>query len=335
MSASGDIRRPRLSVVSPCYNEEDGIDELFRRATNSCIVNVGADYEIVLVNDGSKDSTWQKIAELAKQDSHVVGVNLSRNHGHQLALSAGLHICRGERILIIDADLQDPPELLATMMERMDAGSEVVYGRRDKRDGETAFKRLTAKIFYRVLASLTDIEIPLDSGDFRLMSRTALDVLLSMPENHRFIRGMVSWIGFKQEAVIYDRAPRFAGITKYPLRKMVRFAFDAITSFSVRPLRWALYLGVIGALAGLVLAAYVFLMWSLGHVIQGWTSLMVVVLLLGSVQLFIMGIFGEYMGRMYLETKRRPLFIIKEIAANATVISPESYLAVSVCGSGN
>lgn len=304
---------PILSVVSPCYNEEESLGELHRRVSAVCRDTVGESYEIVLVNDGSRDRTWAMMAQMAARDPHVVAVNLSRNHGHQLALSAGLSVCRGQRILVIDADLQDPPELLPQMMARMDAGAEIVYGQRVSRDGETRFKKVTAAAFYRLLAHLAEISIPVDTGDFRLMSRRALDVLNAMPENFRFIRGMVSWIGFRQEALPYERAARFAGQTKYPFTKMLRFALDAITGFSVRPLRLASYLGFGFGFAGLLMLFYVFGSWLNGDTVQGWASLGAIVLLLGSTQLVVAGVMGEYLGRLYMESKRRPLFIIHEV----------------------
>ena len=318
---------PRLSVVVPCYDEEGSLPELCRRVESVCRDTVGSSYEIVLVNDGSKDRTWQIMSEISTSDPHVVAVNMSRNHGHQLALSAGLQICRGQRILIIDADLQDPPELLPQMMARMDDGVDVVYGQRLKREGETAFKKLTASVFYRLLAHMTEINIPVDAGDFRLLSRRALDVLNGMPESHRFIRGMVSWIGFRQEAVRYERAARFAGKTNYPFTKMLRFALDAITGFSIRPLRLASYLGGGFGVAGLCLLIYVLCSWLSGDTIQGWTSLIAVILVMGSGQLIVAGVMGEYLGRLYLESKRRPLFVIQEILR-----SHEANIQVSVEG---
>jgi polyisoprenyl-phosphate glycosyltransferase len=302
---------PRLSVVTPCYNEEDSLDELHSRVAIACWAVVRSDYEIVLVNDGSRDRTWMRMALLAERDSHVVAVKLSRNYGHQIALSAGLSVCRGERVFVLDADLQDPPELLAPMMARMDAGADVVYGQRITRAGETAFKRLTARLFYRLFRRLVDIEIALDAGDFRLMSRRVVDIINAMPEQHRFIRGMVGWIGLNQEALPYDRAPRFAGETKYPFRKMLRFAIDAITGFSIKPLRLASWLGFATGCTGLLLTFYVLGAWVSGRTIEGWTSVMIVVLMLGSSQLVVLGLIGEYIGRLYLEAKNRPLFIIE------------------------
>lgn len=304
---------PYLSVVVPCFNEQDSLDELHRRVSAVCHEVVGADHEIVLVNDGSRDQTWLRMLLLAEHDPGVVVVNLSRNHGHQRALSAGLSLCRGERVLILDADLQDPPELLGPMMARMDAGADVVYGRRVARAGETAFKRLTAAVFYRLFRRLVDIEIPLDTGDFRLMNRRTLDLLNRMPEQHRFIRGMVSWIGLRQEALPYDRAARLAGETKYPLSKMLSFAFDAITGFSVKPLRLASWLGLAAGAGGLVVIVYAFGSWLSGRAVEGWTSLMVVTLVLGSCQLLVAGLMGEYLGRLYMEAKGRPLFVIERV----------------------
>lgn len=321
MSREG--RRLELSVVSPCYNEEPGLREFVRRVTAACTA-VSDDYEIVVVNDGSKDRTLEVMLELAEQHPELVVVNLSRNHGHQLALTAGLTVARGERVLILDADLQDPPELLGPMLDMMGDGFDVVYGKRRSRAGETAFKLATAKLFYRLIQRLTDTPIPTDTGDFRLMSRRALDVLLSMPERHRFIRGMVSWIGFKQTPILYDRDPRFAGETKYPLHKMVRFAIDAVTGFSTRPLTFAITLGVWTAVFSVVLVVYSLVSWMLGHTVPGWTSLLSAIGLLGSAQLVMMGILGEYVGRLYEQAKGRPLFIIERVYRRGDVARYES-----------
>jgi dolichol-phosphate mannosyltransferase len=309
--------RPALSVVVPCYNEAEVLPELYRRLTAACRPLFGQDYELVLVDDGSRDATRQGIRALADADPRVVGVLLSRNHGHQLALTAGLSICRGERILIIDADLQDPPELLAQMLPILESGADVVYGTRLRRDGETFMKRSTASLFYRLLDRMVDIEIPRDTGDFRLMSRRALDILNAMPEQHRFVRGMVSWIGLRQVAFPYDRQARVAGETKYPFSKMLRFAVDAITGFSIQPLRLALLMGMVFGASGLLVLAYTLYAWAAGHTVAGWTSLMVIVLILGSAQLFVLGVMGEYLGRLYMEAKRRPLFIIEQVYAGA------------------
>ena len=318
MTQSPPVLRERgapcaLSIVVPCYNEEDNIVPLHRRLSGAATRVAGQNYELVLVNDGSTDRTWERIATLAHDDPHVVGVDLSRNHGHQLALSAGLTICSGERILIIDADLQDPPEILPDMFRLMNEGADVVYGQRTERVGETWFKRASAKAFYRVLRHLVDIGIPLDAGDFRLISRRALDVLNSMPEQHRFVRGMVSWIGFPQQPIPYTRQPRHSGVTKYPLSKMVRFAVDAITGFSVKPLRLSAYIGAVFGVFGVALFLRTLWVWVTGGAIIGWTSLMSAVLILGSAQLFVLGIIGEYLGRLFIEAKGRPLFVIKEL----------------------
>ncbi|HVJ53263.1 MAG TPA: glycosyltransferase family 2 protein [Aliidongia sp.] len=305
---------PYLSLVAPCYNEAEGLPEFFRRAAAACRAAADEDYEIVLVNDGSEDESWAAMRALCAQDPHLTVVNLSRNHGHQLALSAGLKLCRGERILIIDADLQDPPELLGGMMTLMDnADADVVYGQRRRREGETPFKSLTAKWFYRLLRRLIDIDIPLDTGDFRLMSRRCLDVLNAMPEHHRFIRGMVSWIGMRQVPFPYDRDARFAGSTKYSLSKMIRFALDAITGFSVVPLRVASGLGLLLGIVGLLMLSYTFGSWAFGHVVDGWTSITTIILIIGSSQLLVLGVMGEYVGRLYMESKRRPLFVIESV----------------------
>lgn len=302
-----------LSVAIPCFNEAEGLAELHRRVSAACRAVAGGDYEIVLVNDGSTDATWEVIRSLAAQDSQLVGINLSRNHGHQLALSAALSYCRGARILILDADLQDPPELLPEMMQSMDRGADVVYGRRRSRSGETLTKRFTAAVFYRLLDKLTDVPIPRDTGDFRLMSRRVLEVLQNMPERQRFTRGMIAWIGFEQVPLLYDRAPRFAGDTKYPVRRMITFALDAITSFSVRPLRVGLYLGSFLCALALLLIVATLIWWIVFTPFPGWASLMIVSLLIGGVQTILLGLIGEYLSRLYLESKRRPLFIVSEV----------------------
>ena len=304
-----------LSIVVPCYNEEDCLGTLHERLSAAALTTAGDDYEIVLVNDGSSDRSWPIMRDLANRDPHVVAVNLSRNHGHQLALTAGLDLARGELILVIDADLQDPPELLPKMVETMRReGADVVYGVRKSRAGETAFKRATAHGFYRLLARATEVDIPLDTGDFRLISRRALDVLLAMPEQARFIRGMVAWIGFKQVPILYDRDERFAGETKYPLSKMLKFAFDALTGFSSAPLKLASHAGLGLSIGSVVIVLFILYAWLAGRSIPGWTSLMFVVVVLGAVQMFVLALMGEYIGRLYNEAKRRPLYIVQEIA---------------------
>jgi glycosyltransferase involved in cell wall biosynthesis len=304
-----------LSIVVPCFNEEPCLTALHERLGAAAQKAVGNDYEIVLVNDGSRDGSWPMMQRLAGSDPHVLAVNLSRNHGHQLALTAGLDLCRGDHVLIIDADLQDPPELLSDMLTTMRSQqADVVYGVRKSRKGETAFKRATAHGFYRLLSRATEVDVPLDAGDFRLMSRRALQALLAMPEQARFIRGMVAWIGFKQVPLLYHREERFAGETKYPVSKMLRFALDALTGFSSAPLKLASHIGLALSISSLLLIAYIGYSWLSGRSIQGWTSLMLVVVVLGAVQMFVLALMGEYIGRLYNEAKRRPLYIVQEIA---------------------
>jgi polyisoprenyl-phosphate glycosyltransferase len=317
-----------LSIVVPCFNEEACLRVLHERLDSAARQAVGDDYEIVLINDGSRDGSWPMMQQLVSEDTHVVAINLSRNHGHQLALTAGLDLCRGGQILIIDADLQDPPELLPKMLETMRSQqADVVYGVRKSRRGDTAFKRATAHGFYRLLSRATEVNIPLDTGDFRLMSRRALDALLAMPEQARFIRGMVAWIGFKQVPFAYDREERFAGETKYPLKKMVRFALDALTGFSSAPLKLASHAGLALSALSVLLVLYIAFAWLTGRSIQGWTSLMLVVVVLGAVQMFVLALMGEYIGRLYNEAKRRPLYIVQEVAGGDGQNARLGYLA--------
>ncbi len=301
-----------LSVVAPCFNEERVLPEFVRRVS-AVLDGVNGSAEIVLVDDGSRDATWNVMTELAAKDPRLVAVRLMRNHGHQLALTAGLSICRGGRILIIDADLQDPPELLPEMMKLMDDGADVVYGQRRQRAGESLFKRASAAAFYRLIGRMTDVEIPIDAGDFRLVTRRVLDTLLSMPERHRFIRGMVAWIGGRQVPLAYDRAPRAAGESKYPLSKMIGFAADAITAFSVVPLMASMTIGWVMAAIGFAFFVYSIVGWLLGLNLPGWTSLMAAIGLLGGMQFLMLGIIGAYLGRLYDQSKGRPLFMIRDI----------------------
>ena len=328
------IASMKLSIVVPCFNEEACLPALHERLAAAARGAVGEDYEIVLVNDGSRDSSWPIMQAITRTDGHVLAVNLSRNHGHQLALTAGLDLCRGDHVLIIDADLQDPPELLPQMLETMRReNADVVYGVRKSRSGETAFKRATAHGFYRLLSRATEVNIPVDAGDFRLMSRRALDAFLAMPEQARFIRGMVAWIGFKQVPFAYDRAERFAGETKYPLSKMMRFAFDALTGFSSAPLKLASHAGMWLAAGSILLIVYIAYAWLSGHSIQGWTSLMLVVVVLGAVQMFVLALMGEYIGRLYNEAKRRPLYIVQEIAGGEPHAARLGYVADATANS--
>jgi len=304
-----------LSIVVPCYNEQECLAALHDRLSKSARASAGDDYELVFVNDGSTDDSWPIMRDLAAADPRMVAVNLSRNHGHQLALTAGLDLCRGDAVLIIDADLQDPPELLDDMLQLMAGESaDVVYGVRIARTGETPFKRATAHAFYRMLARATEVDIPLDAGDFRLISRRALDALLAMPEQARFIRGMVAWIGFRQVPFPYRRDERFAGTTKYPLRKMIRFALDALTGFSSAPLKLASHAGLWLSVGSVLVMLYILAGWLSGRAIPGWTSLMLIVVVIGAVQMFVLGLMGEYIGRLYSQAKQRPLYIVQEIA---------------------
>jgi glycosyltransferase involved in cell wall biosynthesis len=323
-----------LSIVVPCFNEEACLRTLHGRLTASARQSVGDDYEMVLVNDGSRDGSWPIMRQLAADDPRVVAVNLSRNHGHQLALTAGLDLCTGNHVLIIDADLQDPPELLPAMLETMRSSqADVVYGVRKSRRGDTAFKRATAHGFYRLLSRATEVEIPLDTGDFRLMSRRALDALLAMPEQARFIRGMVAWIGFKQVPFAYDRDQRLAGETKYPLGKMVRFALDALTGFSSAPLKLASHIGLALSVGSILLILYIGYAWATGQIIQGWTSLMLVVVIIGAVQMFVLALMGEYIGRLYNEVKGRPLYIVQEVAGTDRRLPRLGYVADATANS--
>lgn len=303
-----------LSVVVPCYNEEGSIRELYKRTKAACEAAPVKSYEIILVNDGSKDETLSIMREMTRREKNLVAVDLSRNHGHQLALSAGLHQAKGDYILVLDADLQDPPELLTPMLERARAGVDVVYGQRKIRKGETWFKLFATNLFYKLLSFLSDTKIPENVGDFRLMSRRVLDQLLAMPEHHRFIRGMIAWIGFTQEAFLYERDARFAGETKYPFHKLLQFALDAISSFSIKPLRVSIVFAVFGSAVAFLLGLYALYGYFFGHVtVAGWASLACIITFFGSLQLICLGLIGEYIGRTYIEVKDRPLFIIKDI----------------------
>jgi polyisoprenyl-phosphate glycosyltransferase len=304
----------RLSVVVPCYNEEAGLRELHRRTEPACYSVVGDSYEIILVDDGSADQTWSIINDMAKQDDHVVGVKLSRNYGHQPALTAGLSYVRGELVFIIDDDLQDPPEFLVPMLDLMrETSADVVYGQRRSRPGETRFKSYTAALFYRILSKATDLDIPVDTGDFRLMTKRVADIIAQMPERDRFIRGMVAWVGFKQVPFLYDRDVRFAGTTTYTFRKLVRFAVDAVISFSILPLRIATYIGVLLSMVLILLGIYAIIIRLMVGIAPGWTSLTLLIVGVSAAQLVVLGVIGEYVGRIYIQSKQRPLFLIAEL----------------------
>jgi glycosyltransferase involved in cell wall biosynthesis len=300
-----------LSLVVPCMNEEDGIDTLVTRLS-AITAQWQKQAEIVLVDDGSTDGTWAAIEQASQRCSQVVGIKLSANRGHQIALTAGLEAAKGERIMMLDADLQDPPELMTDMMFMMDRGFDVVYGRRAERQGETMFKRATAHMFYRVLNAMSDIDIPRDTGDFRLVNRKTLDAVLEMPERARFIRGMFAWAGFKQVGIEYIRAPRETGETKYPLRKMIRFSIDAMTAFSTKPLKLATRLSFVSLFVASMMAIYVFRSLILFQTAPGWASVILAVSFFSGVQLLTLGILGEYVGRLYVEAKKRPLYFVSE-----------------------
>ncbi len=315
-----------LSVVAPLFNEEGNVAELVRRLRAAADGASVDGYELVFVDDGSRDRTLELLRTYAAVDPRIVVVQLSRNFGHQLAATAGLDIARGDVVVLIDADLQDPPELIPAMVERWRAGFDVVYAVRRTRKGESAFKRLTARAFYRITRRLTKVAIPVDTGDFRLMSRRVVDALKSIRERHRFIRGLVSWVGFPQTSIEYDRDARFSGESKYPVSKMLRFAIDGITSFSDIPLRFASYFGfIVSAVAFVVAISEILIRIFTGYNLPGYTSLIFAILFLGGVQLIGIGILGEYIGRIYEEIKGRPLYVIAGVdRAEPTVTSAPS-----------
>ncbi|WP_194091069.1 glycosyltransferase family 2 protein [Vibrio hibernica] len=302
-----------VSVVIPCFNESEVIDftvEELLSVTNS-ISNYK--FELIFVNDGSSDDTESKLLAYSKQHENIRTISFSRNFGHQQAVSAGLDVSTGDAVVLIDADLQDPPKVISDMIVKWEEGFDVVYGTRANREGESWFKRVTAKSFYRLLSYLSEVQIPLDTGDFRLMDRQVVDHLIAMPEKSRFIRGMVSWIGFNQTAITYERSARFAGESKYPLTKMIKFGLDGILSFSVKPLKLSIMMGfVCSGISMLMLLYFVYVRIMTDHWVSGWTSLFVAILFMGGVQLISIGIVGEYVARIYKESKNRPLYIIKE-----------------------
>jgi dolichol-phosphate mannosyltransferase len=316
-----------LSVVIPVFNEEESLQALHQRL-GSALERAGVSYEIVLVDDGSRDRSWERMCMLADLDPRYSLVRLSRNFGHQIAITAGVDQARGDAVVIMDADLQDPPEVVLEMLARWRDGADVVYGRRRHREGETWFKLATATAFYRLIRQLTTVNVPADTGDFRLMSRRAVEALRRLGERNRFVRGMVAWVGFRQEELLYDRAARHAGETKYPLRKMLRFAGDAIFSFSFVPLRLATLFGLLVSGVSFGYAIYSVLAkifdWDVVH---GWASLMVAVLFLGGVQLVSLGILGEYLGRVYDEVKARPLYLAQEVRRGRQRVDEQSRTA--------
>lgn len=308
------MQRPQLSLVIPVYNEEATLPELDRRLREflSKLSGVGSNWEVVFINDGSKDRSRDLLEDMARRESRYKVLSFSRNFGHQIAITAGMDRADGDAVVVMDADLQDPPEVVADMLTKFGDGFDVVYAIRNKRKGETWFKLLTASAFYRIMRRVTGIGIPLDAGDFRLMSRPVILTLRALRERHRFVRGMVAWVGFRQTSVHYDREARFAGETKYPLRKMLQFAIDGITSFSVLPLRIATWLGISSGLLAVAIGGWaLYVKVSGGRTVPGWTTTMLAIALGSSAQLLMTGVLGEYVGRIYEEIKRRPLYIVE------------------------
>jgi glycosyltransferase involved in cell wall biosynthesis len=303
--------RPTLSLVLPIYNEEAVIPELHARLQEFQTKLAPIDAEVLFVNDGSRDRSMDLLRDMAAIEPRYRILSFARNFGHQTAITAGIDYARGKAVVVMDADLQDPPEVVLAMVAKWREGFDVVYGRRGSRTGETFFKQITAQTFYRLFAAMIPIDVPLDTGDFRLMSRRVVVALRELRETHRFVRGMVAWVGFRQTAVLYDRPGRFAGETKYPVQKMLRFAIDGITSFSILPLRFATYLGMIVSMVSVGIAIWALVARFVMHAtVAGWTAEVVIVSLLAAVQLLMIGILGEYIGRIYEQVKQRPLYVV-------------------------
>lgn len=303
----------KISLVIPMYYEEEVAYKCYERVSNVLKnINYKYDYEIIFINDGSKDKTLEILEKIAEEDKKVKIISFSRNFGHQAAVTAGLKEVNGDAIIIIDADLQDPPELIPEMMELWEQGNEVIYGKRKKRKGESTFKLLSAKMFYQTLNALSDVEIPKDTGDFRLVDRKVVDVINSLPEHNKFLRGLFSWVGFKQKAYEYERQERVAGKTKYPLKKMLKLASDGIISFSTKPLKIVGALGITSIIISIIILIYALISYALklNHLSAGWTSIMVTVTFFAGVQLLSLWIMSEYIGRIYDEAKERPQYII-------------------------
>lgn len=300
-----------LSVIVPIFNEFEIIDELNERLNKVCSL-ITNDYEIIFINDGSKDKSLDKLVELANSNSHCYYINFSRNFGHQIAVTAGIDACRGNSVVIIDGDLQDPPELIFELYSRHKEGYEVVYAQRRSRSGESIFKKYTAKLFYKILKKITNVEIPVDTGDFRIIGRKVVEALKQMPEQNKFLRGQIAWIGFKQTAVLFDRDERKAGTSGYPFSKMLKFALDGITGFSERPLAFVTRLGFWVSSFSLVVIIYALIShFMLERTITGWTSIIISTMFIGGIQLFSIGIIGEYISRINTNTRKRPLYFIE------------------------
>ena len=302
-----------LTVVVPVYNESENISSLYQRLRH-VMVRMGLSCELIFINDGSTDDSLDALRKMAKSDDTVRYLDFSRNFGHQIAVMAGLDHSRGDSVVIIDADLQDPPELIEELYEKMQEGYDVVYARRRSRKGESLMKKLTARVFYRLLQAITSVTIPVDTGDFRIISRRVVNVLRQMPEQHKFLRGQISWVGFQQTSILYDRDERQGGATGYTYRKMIRFAIDGITSFSDFPLKLATLAGFVVSFFAFLYMIWTFIakiVWPESHV-QGWASLMVSILFLGGIQLISIGIIGEYISRLNLNVMNRPLYVVRE-----------------------
>ncbi|MGA9288453.1 MAG: glycosyltransferase family 2 protein [Anaerobacillus sp.] len=315
------------SIIIPMYNEEATIEKTYRRL-KKVMNEIGSTYELLFINDGSQDRSGEIVKDFSTWDKTIQVIELSRNFGHQIAITAGMDYASGDAIVVIDADLQDPPELIKDMIEKWKEGFEVVYAKRTKRKGESFFKRSTASLFYRVLRGLTDIDIPIDTGDFRLIDRKVCDQMTQLHEKNRFVRGLVSWVGFNQTAVEYERDERVFGESKYPLKKMLKLSLDGITSFSYKPLKLASYGGVLLSFAGFIYMLVVIYQKLFTHTtVMGWSSLIVIQLFFFGFVLSILGVVGEYIGRIYDETKNRPIYIVSETYGrgeeNAAVIKNE------------
>ena len=309
---TGPVPRPELSLVIPVYNEEDVLPQLDARV-GALLDELGVSSEVVFVDDGSRDRSIEILRDMVARDPRYRVVSFSRNFGHQRAITCGMDASRGAAVVVMDADLQDPPQVIVDMLTKWREGFDVVYGRRRSRAGETWFKLVTARIFYRLFGAMIPIDVPLDTGDFRLISRRVIVAMRELRETHRFVRGLVAWVGFKQTAVDYDRDARAAGTTKYPLARMLAFALDGIMSFSVLPLRLATYLGLLVGVASVVYAMVaVFVHFVMKTTVPGWTTTVVLVSLLFSVHLLVMGVLGEYVGRIYEQVKQRPLYVVGE-----------------------
>ena len=324
------MKKTVISIVVPVYNEEEVVFESYKRL-KGVLESLNESYELIFVNDGSRDATPVILRRICEADATVHLIDFARNFGHQTAITAGMEYASGDAVVVIDADLQDPPEVIPEMIAKWREGFDVVYGKRAERKGETFFKRFTSAAFYRVLQSLTDVDIPVDTGDFRLIDRKVCDALKQIKERNRYVRGLISWLGFRQTGVEFVRDKRFAGETKYPLKKMLRFAFDAITSFSFKPLKLSSYVGVAVSLGGFAyLMVVLYLKFFTDRTVTGWASMMAVSLFFNGVVLMMLGIIGEYIGRIYDEAKGRPLYVVRETlnfaSAEAGVEKPKSVI---------